>query len=183
MNYKELGVPDPIALVMDHTGKPWVSWVVKIGALAGLTTAILVLLFGQTRVFYSMAHDGLLPKVFAKLPQDYHTPATSQILIGVCVALAAGLLPIDILDEMVSIGTLAAFSVVCVAVIYLRQKFPDMHRPFRAPGLPWIPVLGILFCLALMVALPWETWVRLLVWTAFGFAIYFFYGVHHAKRS
>ncbi len=183
VNYKELGVPDPIALVMDHTGKPWVSWVVKIGALAGLTTAILVLLFGQTRVFYSMAHDGLLPKVFAKLHQDYHTPATSQILIGVCVALAAGLLPIDILDEMVSIGTLAAFSVVCVAVIYLRQKFPNMHRPFRAPGLPWIPVLGILFCLALMVALPWETWVRLLVWTAFGFAIYFFYGVHHAKRS
>lgn len=183
VNYKELGVPDPIALVMDHTGKPWVSWVVKIGALAGLTTAILVLLFGQTRVFYSMAYDGLLPKVFAKLHEDYHTPAISQILIGGCVALAAGLLPIDILDEMVSIGTLAAFSVVCVAVMFLRQKFPDMYRPFRAPGLPWIPLLGILFCLALMVALPWETWVRLLVWTAFGFVIYFFYGVHHAKRS
>ncbi len=183
VNYKELGVPDPIALVMDHTGMAWVSWVVKIGALAGLTTAILVLLFGQTRVFYSMAHDGLLPAVFAKLHDHYRTPAVSQIVIGVFVALAAGLLPIDILDEMVSIGTLAAFTIVCVAVLYLRRKRPELHRPFRAPGIPWVPILGIVFCFVLMAALPWETWLRLLLWTVFGFAIYFFYGVKHAKRS
>jgi len=183
VNYKELGVPDPIALAMDKTGVSWLSWVVKLGALAGLTTAILVLLFGQTRVFYAMAEDGLLPPVFAKLHRVWRTPAISQGVIGVFVALAAGLLPIDILDEMVSIGTLAAFALVCAAVIHLRRSHPDMHRPFRAPGIPWIPIVGILSCFALMGALPLETWLRLLVWTGIGLAIYFAYGVRHAKRA
>ena len=180
--YKELNVPDPIALAMDRTGVAWLSWVVKFGALAGLTTAILVLLFGQTRIFYAMAQDGLLPQVFAKLHDRYRTPATSQILTGVVVAVAAGLLPIDILDEMVSIGTLAAFSLVCVAVIYLRRTHPDLARPFTAPGVPWLPVIGILFCFGLMAALPLDTWLRLLIWTIIGVAIYVAYGVKHAKR-
>ncbi len=180
--YRELGVPDPIALAMDRTGVSWISWVVKFGALAGLTTAILVLLFGQTRVFYAMASDGLLPPVFARLHDRYHTPAISQTLVGVLVAIAAGLLPIDILDEMVSIGTLAAFAIVCAAVIYLRRTQPDLHRPFRAPGIPALPVLGILSCLALMAALPQETWMRLLVWTGIGLAIYFGYGIKHVRR-
>ncbi len=182
VNYKELGVPDPIALAMDRTGVTWISWVVKFGALAGLTTAILVLLFGQTRVFYAMAQDGLLPPVFAKLHDTYRTPAVSQIMIGVLVALAAGLLPIDILDEMVSIGTLAAFSLVCLAVIHLRRTHPELPRPFRAPGIPVIPILGIFFCAALMLALPFDTWMRLLIWTGIGLAIYMLYGVKHAKR-
>ena len=182
VSYKELGVPDPIALAMDHTGVSWLSWVVKLGALAGLTTAILVLLFGQTRVFYAMAQDGLLPPVFARLHPVWRTPAISQALIGVLVAIAAGLLPIDILDEMVSIGTLAAFALVCGAVLYLRRWHPDLHRPFRAPGIPWLPILGIASCIALMAALPEETWMRLLVWTAIGMAIYFSYGVRHARR-
>jgi basic amino acid/polyamine antiporter, APA family len=182
VSYKELGVPDPIALAMDHTGVSWLSWVVKLGALAGLTTAILVLLFGQTRVFYAMAQDGLLPPVFARLHPTWRTPAISQALIGVVVALAAGLLPIDILDEMVSIGTLAAFALVCGAVLHLRRWHPDLHRPFRAPGIPWLPILGIVSCVALMAALPQETWLRLLVWTAIGMAIYFSYGVRHARR-
>ena len=182
VNYKELGVPDPIALAMDRTGQTWISWVVKFGALAGLTTAILVLLFGQTRVFYAMAQDGLLPPVFAKLHDRFRTPALSQIMIGCFVALAAGLLPIDILDEMVSIGTLAAFSLVCLAVIHLRRTHPAMHRPFRAPGIPVMPVLGILSCVALMAALPLDTWLRLLIWTGLGLAIYMFYGINHAKR-
>ncbi|WP_036280300.1 amino acid permease [Methylocystis sp. ATCC 49242] len=183
VNYKELGVPDPIALAMDRTGQTWISWVVKFGALAGLTTAILVLLFGQTRVFYAMAQDGLLPPVFAKLHDRFRTPAVSQIMIGFFVALAAGLLPIDILDEMVSIGTLAAFCLVCMAVIHLRRAHPEMHRPFRAPGIPFMPILGIGSCLALMVALPLETWLRLLIWTGIGLAIYMFYGISHAKRG
>jgi len=180
--YKELGVPDPIALAMDRTGMTWISWVVKFGALAGLTTAILVLLFGQTRVFYAMAQDGLLPQIFARLHDSWRTPAVSQTLVGVVVALAAGLLPLDILGEMVSIGTLAAFALVCGAVLYLRRSHPDMHRPFRAPGIPWLPVLGIGSCLALMAALPLDTWLRLLIWTVVGVAIYFFYGVKHARR-
>ncbi len=182
VSYKELGVPDPIAVVMDHTGVSWISWTVKLGALAGLTTAILVLLFGQTRVFFAMAEDGLLPPIFARLHERYRTPAISQIVVGVFVALTAGLFPIDILDEMVSIGTLAAFMIVCIAVLYLRRKRPDLNRPFRAPGIPVLPLLGIAACLGLMVALPLETWLRLLIWTGIGIAIYLLYGVKHAKR-
>ena len=180
--YKELGVPDPMAVVMDRTGNAWVSWIVKFGALAGLTTAILVLLFGQTRVFYAMAQDGLLPSLFARLHDTYRTPAVSQILVGAVVALAAGLLPLDILGEMVSIGTLAAFALVCAAVLHLRRSHPELARPFRAPGIPWIPALGIASCLALMLALPLDTWLRLVVWTGIGLAIYFAYGVKHARR-
>ena len=180
--YQELGVPDPIAVAMDRTGIPFIGWVIKFGALAGLTTAILALLFGQTRVFYAMAQDGLLPPLFAKLHETWRTPAISQWVVGVFVALGAGLLPIDILDEMVSIGTLAAFALVCGAVIYLRRHAGGVHRPFRAPGVPWIPVCGILSCFALMLALPLETWIRLFVWMGLGLVIYFLYGVRHAKR-
>lgn len=182
VNYRELGVPDPMALVMDRTGVSWLAWMVKFGALAGLTTAILVLLYGQTRIFFTMAHDGLLPLVFAKLHDRYRTPAVSQTMVGVVVALAAGLLPIDILGEMVSIGTLAAFTLVCISVIHLRKMHPELHRPFRAPGIPVLPVLGILSCVALMVALPLDTWLRLLIWTGVGLAIYMFYGINHARR-
>lgn len=182
VNYKDLGVPDPMAVVMDHTGVGWLAWVVKLGALAGLTTAILVLLYGQTRIFFSMAQDGLLPSVFAKLHDRYRTPAVSQILVGVIVALAAGLFPIDMLGEMVSIGTLAAFALVCLSVLYLRRMHPELRRPFRAPGLPVMPILGIFSCAALMLALPLETWLRLLIWTIIGIAIYFGYGVKHAHR-
>lgn len=182
VNYRELGVPDPMALVSDRTGVSWLAWVVKLGALAGLTTAILALLYGQTRVFFTMANDGLLPQVFAKLHDRYRTPAVSQILVGVIVALAAGLLPIDLLGEMVSIGTLAAFALVCIAVIHLRKSHPELHRPFRAPGIPVMPILGILSCIALMVALPLDTWLRLIIWTGIGLAIYMFYGISHARR-
>ena len=167
---------------MDRTGIPLITWVVKFGALAGLTTAMLVLLFGQTRVFYAMAQDGLLPPLFARLHDKYRTPAISQWLVGLLTALTAGLLPIDILDEMVSIGTLAAFALVCFAVLYLRRHSPAIKRPFRAPGIPYLPILGIVSCLALMAALPIETWIRLVVWMALGLTIYFLYGVKHARR-
>jgi APA family basic amino acid/polyamine antiporter len=182
VNYRDLGVPDPMAVVVDHTGVTWLAWVVKLGALAGLTTAILALLYGQTRIFFTMANDGLLPPIFARLHDRYRTPAVSQLLVGVVVAVAAGFFPIDILGEMVSIGTLAAFALVCVAVIHLRKTHPDLPRPFRAPGIPLLPILGILSCLALMAALPLETWLRLLVWTGVGIAIYMFYGIDHARR-
>ena len=180
--YKELGVPDPIAVAMDHTGVAWLSWAVKFGALAGLTTAMLVLLFGQTRVFYAMAQDGLLPPLFAKLHDKWRTPAISQVLVGMLTALIAGLLPIEILGKLVNIGTLAAFALVCGAVLHLRRSNPELHRPFRAPGIPWLPVLGILSCLALMLFLPLLTWVSLLVWAGIGLVIYFLYGARHARR-
>ena len=180
--YKELGVPDPIALAIDRIGVSWVSWLVKLGALAGLTTAIHASLFGQTRVFYAMARDGLLPPVFARLHAHYRTPAVSQTLVGVMAALAAGLLPIEILDELVSIGTLAAFAFVCAALVHLRRAHPGLHRPFRAPASPWLPILGIACCVALMAALPIETWIRLVIWTGLGLGIYFGYGVKHARR-
>ncbi|HEY8125101.1 MAG TPA: amino acid permease [Methylocystis sp.] len=182
VNYRELGVPDPMALVMDRTGVSWLAWAVKLGALAGLTTAILVLLYGQTRIFFAMAHDGLLPPIFARLHPAWRTPAVSQILVGVIVALAAGLLPLDILGEMVSIGTLAAFALVCLAVLRLRTMHPEIARPFRAPGIPLLPIAGILSCIALMVALPLDTWLRLVIWTVIGIAIYLAYGLKHANR-
>jgi basic amino acid/polyamine antiporter, APA family len=181
--YQQLGVPDPIAVAMDRTGVPYVGWVIKFGALAGLTTTMLALLFGQTRVFYAMAQDGLLPPIFARLHESWRTPAISQWVVGVFVAIAAGLLPIDILDEMTSIGTLAAFALVSGAVIHLRRSAGAMHRPFRAPGVPWIPICGIVSCSALMLALPLETWLRLFVWMGVGLVIYFLYGVRHAKRG
>ncbi|PWB81914.1 MAG: amino acid permease [Methylocystaceae bacterium] len=181
--YAKLNVPDPIAVAMDATGIGWIAWAVKLGALAGLTTVILALLFGQTRVFYAMAHDGLLPPIFARLHATWRTPAISQTVVGVLVALAAGLFPIEILDEMVSIGTLSAFALVCGAVIHLRRSSPDLHRPFRAPGIPWVPIVGILSCFALMAALPIETWIRLFVWMGAGLLFYFFYGSRHAKHG
>jgi APA family basic amino acid/polyamine antiporter len=183
VSYTALNVPDPIAVAMDATGAAWMAWVVKIGALAGLTTVILALLFGQTRVFYSMAHDGMLPPVFARLHADWGTPAISQMVVGVLVAVAAGLFPIAVLGEMVSIGTLSAFALVCGAVIYLRRKSPDLHRPFRAPGIPVVPIIGIFSCLALMAALPIETWIRLFVWMGAGLAFYYFYGSLRTRRG
>ena len=182
VSYTALNVPDPIAVAMDATGASWMAWIVKIGALAGLTTVILALLFGQTRVFYSMAHDGMLPPAFARLHPIWKTPAISQMVVGVLVAIAAGLFPIEILDEMVSIGTLSAFALVCGAVIYLRRHRPELHRPFRAPGIPFVPILGICSCLALMAALPIETWIRLFVWMAAGLALYYFYGSLRTRR-
>ncbi|QGM46308.1 amino acid permease [Methylocystis heyeri] len=180
--FKELGVPDPIAVAMDRTGVAWLSWMVKFGALAGLTTAMLVLLFGQTRVFYAMAQDGLLPPLFARLHDSWRTPAISQVLVGVLTALIAGLLPIEVLGKLVNIGTLAAFALVCGAVLHLRRTSPELPRPFRAPGIPWLPILGILSCLGLMAFLPLLTWISLIGWTGIGLVVYFLYGARHARR-
>jgi APA family basic amino acid/polyamine antiporter len=178
--YKELNVPDPIAKGVDAIGIGWFALLIKLGALTGLTTVILVLLYGQSRIFFTMANDGLLPKLFAHVHPTYQTPYRSQALIGAAVALVAALVPIHILGEMVSIGTLAAFILVCGSVIYLRRTDRHMKRPFRAPAVPVVPILGILFCLLLMVGLPLDTWLRLVIWMAIGLVIYFFYGRRHS---
>jgi len=178
--YTELNVADPLAKGADAVGLGWFSWPIKLGAITGLTTVMLVLLFGQSRIFYTMSKDGLLPPVFSKVHPKFGTPYVSQYMIGSVVALIGGLLPISLLGEMVSIGTLLAFILVCVAVLYLRKREPDQHRPFRVPGGAIVPVLGIGMCLALMAGLPLDTWLRLIAWMAIGIAVYFLYSRHHS---
>ncbi|MBS0519613.1 MAG: amino acid permease, partial [Proteobacteria bacterium] len=151
--YRELDVAAPIALGVAHIGLPWLKLFVDAGALIGITTAILVLLYGQSRIFARMAHDGLLPAFLAHVHPRLQTPWISQILIGVAVAAVAGLVPIEVLSELVGVGTLFAFILVCVAVIRLRTLEPHAPRPFRVPAVPWIPILGVLSCLVLMIGL------------------------------
>jgi len=178
--YQKLGVADPVAVAMDQTGIGWLSLLVKFAALAGLTTVIFALLFGQARIFFAMARDRLLPPFFSNVHPRFRTPFASQALIGVVVALIAACFPIGLLGEMVSIGTLFAFLLVCVAVLHLRRSAPDASRPFRTPWSPWLPILGIAFSLLLMVGLPLATWTRLIVWLAVGLVIYFTYGHQRA---
>jgi basic amino acid/polyamine antiporter, APA family len=181
VSYQQLGVPDPVAVAMDQTGIGWLSILVKLAALAGLTTVIFVLLFGQARIFFSIARDRLLPPFFSNVHPRFHTPFASQALIGLVVALIAACFPIGLLGEMVSIGTLFAFLLVCAAVLHLRRSAPQVARPFRTPGSPWLPLLGIGFSLLLMLGLPLATWTRLIVWLAVGLVIYFGYG--HRRAS
>ncbi len=179
--FAELDVADPIAKGVDAIGRLWLSLPVKFGALAGLTTVMLVLLYGQSRIFSTMAQDGLLPALFGRLHPRFGTPVASQLAIGAVVAAVAAVVPLAVLGEMVSIGTLLAFGLVCVAVIRLRGLEPGAERPFRCPAVPVVPGLGILCCLALMAGLPLLTWARLVVWLAIGLAIYFGYGRRHSR--
>lgn len=179
--FTELNIADPIARGVDAIGFGWFSALVKAGALTGLTTVVLVLLYAQARIFYAMSEDGLLPKLFATLHPRLRTPYLSQILIGCTVGTLAAFLPVGILGEMVSIGTLLAFASVCIAVLYLRRVEPSAARPFRVPASPAVPVLGVAFCLLLMAGLPLVTWLRLVIWLAVGLVVYFAYGRGHSR--
>jgi basic amino acid/polyamine antiporter, APA family len=179
--FAELGVPDPIAKGVDVIGVGWFSVLIKLGALVGLTTVILVLLYGQSRIFFTMSNDGLLPPLFSRVHPRLQTPYLSQLMIGVIVAVVAALTPIDILGEMVSIDTLFAFVLVCGAVVYLRRSDAEVARPFRVSNVPWVPLLGIVFCLLLMAGLPLLTWVRLIIWLVVGLVVYFGYGSRHSR--
>jgi len=140
-----------------------------------------VMLLGQPRIFYTMAKDGLLPPVFARLHSKFKTPFVSTLMTGGVAIILAGILPISILGELVSIGTLLAFSIVCISIIVLRKTRPDIPRPFKTPWVPVIPALGALICIVQMLALPLGTWLRLVIWMAVGLVIYFFYGINHSK--
>jgi len=181
VHYTKLNVPAPIAIAIDYMGMPWLTWAVKIGAIAGLSSVVLVLMMGQPRIFYSMSRDGLLPPIFHKVHPKYQTPYVTTLITGVTVALIASFFPIGLLGELVSIGTLAAFVLVCASVLVLRYKQPNLPRPFRAPWSPFTPIAGMAFCLYLMVGLPPDTWIRLGVWLAIGYAIYFSYSIKHSK--
>jgi APA family basic amino acid/polyamine antiporter len=183
ISYKELNVAAPIALAVDHIGMSWLSPIIKIGAIAGLTSVMLVLLMGQSRIFFTMAKDGLLPELFDRVHPRYQTPHLSTMVVGVAVSLMAGFLPIEKLGELVSIGTLFAFVLVCGGVLVLRVSHPEMERHFRCPASPYVPVAGILVCLALMLGLPLDTWIRLLIWLLVGFGIYFGYGMKHSRLA
>jgi APA family basic amino acid/polyamine antiporter len=183
VNYRYLNVPDSLAVGIDATGVKWGSLLVKIGALGGLTSTMMVLLLGQSRVFFSMSKDGLLPKVFSKVHHKFRTPYLSSITVGLVVAVFASTIPLDKLGEMTSIGTLLAFIIVCAGILVLRHRRPALPRPFRAPFSPVTPILGIIISLAMMMGLPGETWLRLIIWLLIGLVIYYFYGRHHSKLS
>lgn len=178
--YQQLNVAEPIAVGIEATGYTILSDVIKIGAIAGLTSVMLVMLMAQPRIFFTMSRDGLLPPVFSRLHPRFRTPHIGTILTGATCAFLAGALPINILGELVSIGTLLAFVIVCGGVWYLRVKEPERERPFRVPLVPLVPFLGMAVCLAMMIGLPGETWVRLAAWLGIGLVLYFFYGRRHS---
>jgi len=179
--YRELNVPDPIAKVADVAGLGWFATVIKLGAIAGLTSVILVQLMGQTRVFYSMSKDGLLPAWVNTLHPKFRTPWITTIVVGLAVTIPAGFLTVSEAAHLVSIGTLLAFAIVSAGVIVLRIREPELHRPFKTPWVWFVAPMGVISSVYLMTALPMVAWERLAVWLVIGLAIYFAYGIRHSK--
>lgn len=183
VSYTFLNVSDPIAVGVNAMGPGlfWLRPIIKIAAIAGLSSVILVMLMGQPRIFFSMSKDGLLPPVFSKVHSRFKTPYVSTLVTGFAALILSGILPINILGELVSIGTLLAFAIVCIGIIVLRVKRPDIKRTFKTPFVPLVPILGAGICFLQMLSLPWETWLRLILWMAIGFVIYFTYGIRKSK--
>jgi APA family basic amino acid/polyamine antiporter len=181
ISYSRLNVGAPIALGMAETGVKWGEFLVLIGTILGLSTVMLVMLLGQSRVFFSMSRDGLLPHWAGAVHPRFRTPWISSIVVGAFVAFLPAILPIGVLDEMTSIGTLLAFVIVCAGVWVLRVRRPDLHRPFKTPLVPLVPILGIVSSFALMAFLPLNTWIRLVVWLIIGMVIYLSYGRKHSR--
>lgn len=181
--YSTLNVPDPVAVVVDNFGPTW-GWlakIIKIGAIIGLTSVVLVLMYAQTRIFYTMARDGLLPKVFARVHPKYQTPYVNTLLVGLITAVAAGFFDINVLGDATSVGTLAAFAIVCLSVIFLRRTAPDLPRGFKVPFYPVLPVLGILSCFYLITTVPPKVLI-FFVWFMIGaVALYFIYGMRNSN--
>jgi APA family basic amino acid/polyamine antiporter len=180
VSYTQLDVPDPVAVAIDAMGLKWLAGIIKLGAIAGLTSVILVMLLSQPRIFFAMARDGLLPEAVSKIHPRFRTPWITTIITGLIVMVAAGVIPIGIAGELTSIGTLFAFAVVSAGVLYLRITQPEVDRPFKAPAVYFTAPMGVISAVALMVTLPRDTWIRLVVWMAVGLVIYFLYGARHS---
>jgi len=183
-NYKEFANSGaPVAIAIEKTPYGWLSQAIILAILIGYTSVILIDLMAQSRMFYSISKDGLLPKMFSDVHHKFKTPYKSNIILCVFIGLFAAFVPMNVVGEMTSIGTLLAFLMVCVGILILRKTNPEAKRPFRVPLVPLIPILGILTCIAMMIFLPWETWLRLAVWLIIGLGIYFWYGRKHSKLN
>jgi APA family basic amino acid/polyamine antiporter len=183
MSYRELNEPDPIAVAADHVGLGWMASLIKLGAIAGLSSVILVMLLGQSRIFWTMADDGLLPEVVSRVHPKFRTPWITTIVTGVIVAFFAAILPIRDAASLVSIGTLLAFVIVSIGILFLRVREPELPRRFKAPAVWFVAPMGVLSALYLMASLPWTTWERLIIWFVIGMVVYFFYGVRRSKLA
>jgi APA family basic amino acid/polyamine antiporter len=180
-NYTEFkGSAAPVAVAIAKTPYIWLQQAIIVAILAGYTSVILVMLMGQSRVFFTMSKDGLVPKVFSDVHPKFQTPYKSNLLFAVFVSLFAAFVPVAIVGEMVSIGTLFAFILVCIGIIWMRKTNPDTPRPFRTPWVPFVPIAGVLVCFTMMVFLPLDTWLRLAIWMIIGIVIYFSYGKKHS---
>ncbi len=183
MHYSQLDVPDPIAKVADAAGLGWIASLIKLGAIAGLSSVILVQLLGQSRVFYSMSRDGLLPPFVNRVHPKFRTPWITSIVTGIAVAIPAGFLTVREAGSLVSIGTLLAFTIVSIGVLVLRIREPGLQRPVRVPAIWFVAPMGAISALYLMWYLPWRTWERLLIWLAIGMVVYFAYGYRHSRLN
>jgi APA family basic amino acid/polyamine antiporter len=182
VSYTQLNVPHPVFVAISQAPQlAWLRPLINLGAIIGLASAMLFILYGQARVFYAMAKDRLVPDAFGKVSPIRRIPLFGTWFVGVLAALMAGMLPIQLLGELVSIGTLSAFAMVCVGVLALRKLDPDRIRGFRVPFIAFVAPAGVATCVYMMVSLPGATWIRFIVWLALGFAIYFFYGRHRSK--
>jgi APA family basic amino acid/polyamine antiporter len=185
VHYRELNVDAPIAVAIDKVGVglAWMSPFIKLGAIAGISSVILVMMMGQSRIYYAIARDGLLPRLFAKVSVKRGVPQNATVFAGVATGLIAGLLPLSALSELVSIGTLMAFAIVCLSLLVLRRTQAHIHRPFKVPFVWVIPPLGAFFCILQMASLPAATWLRLIIWTLIGLVIYFTYSRRHSHLN
>jgi APA family basic amino acid/polyamine antiporter len=183
VGYRDLGVPDPMYLALDRAGPSalWAKYLVGFVAVVGLVSVLLVTLMGQVRIFYAMGRDGLLPEAFARVHPKTRTPHIGTIVTGVVSCIAAGILPLGLLGDIISMGTLLAFGIVCGGVLMLRRTRPDLRRPFKAPGGIWVPAAGALCCAGLMATLPRLAWVGFIVWLGIGVTVYALYGATRSK--
>lgn len=179
--YSELDIAAPLSAAFKVVNQPVIATLINIGALTGLTSVMLILLLGQSRIFFAMSRDHMLPPNFAKVHPKFGTPYRISLATGLIVTLLAGFIPLTALAELVNIGTLFAFIVVSLGVVILRRTRPDLQRPFRTPLVPLVPILAVLACLYLMLNLPAETWLRFAVWLALGFIIFFAYSRPHSR--
>ena len=183
MSYRQLDVPDPIAVAADHAGLGWMSSLIKLGAIAGLSSVIIVMLLGQSRIFWTMSRDGLLPPWVSRVHPKFHTPWITSIVTGVVVAFFSALLPVREAASLVSIGTLLAFIIVSVGILFLRIRQPQLERPFKAPWIWFVAPMGAISAAYLMKSLPLVTWARLLIWMAIGLVVYFTYSINRSKLA